>query len=205
MENELKNIVYSKNVVEFVTIANEFCAFAERTAEFEKDFFIDKSLKLFSLLYLKTMLLPSLEQINEERNEKFVTELDWQFIKNGIEVVLGDNDTYLDFFDEDMNETPEPVSRSISENMADIYQDLKDFLGIYQLGVEELSNDAIVECRQSFENYWGFRLVNSIRILHQLHYHKNSENVPDVSKTQARRDIENWFINRAQKDFKTNA
>ncbi len=205
MENELKDFVYSKNVVEFVTIANEFCAFAERASELEKDSFIDKSLKLFSLLYLKSMLLPSLYQINEEGNEKFVTEFDWQFIKNGIAVVLGDKDTYLDFFDEEMNETPEPVSRSISENMADIYQDLKDFLGIYQLGVEELSNDAIVECRQSFENYWGFRLVNSIRILHQLHYHQDLDETPDVLKTQAKRDIENWFINRAQKDFSSNA
>jgi hypothetical protein len=204
-ENELKNIVYSKNVIEFVTIANEFCAFAERTTELEKDNFIDKSLKFFSLLYLKTMLLPTLEKINEEENEKFVTEFDYQFIKNGIAVLLGDNDTYLDFFDEDMNETPEPVTKSISENMADIYQDLKDFLGIYQLGVEELSNDAITECKQSFENYWGFRLVNSIRILHQLHYQLKTDNLPDVSKTQAKRDIENWFINRAQRDFKANA
>ena len=150
------------------------------------------------------MLLPSLEQINEEGNEKFVTEFDWLFIKYGIEVVLGDNDTYLDFLDEDMNETPEPVSRSISENMADIYQDLKDFLGIYQLGVEELSNDAINECKKSFENYWGFRQVNSIRILHQLHYQQKTDNLPDVSKIQAKRDIENWFINRAQRDFKAN-
>jgi hypothetical protein len=205
METKLKDIVYSKNVVEFVTIANEFCTFAEQTTEFGKDNFIDKSLKLFSLLYLKTMLIPSLERVNEEGNEKFVTEFDYQFIRNGISVVLGDNDTYLDFFDEDMNETPEPVVRSISENMADIYQDLKDFLGIYQLGVEELSNDAIVECSNSFENYWGFRLVNSIRILHQLHYRQKSENIPDVSKTQARRDTENWFINRAQRDFGTNA
>ena len=132
MDKPLKEIVYSSNVVEFVTVANEYCAYVERTTEFTSENFINKSLKLISLLYLKASLLPELEQINEEGNEKFVTEFDWQFIKNGIETLLGDKDKYLDFFDSEMNETPEPVTASIAENLSDIYQDLKDFLEIYK-------------------------------------------------------------------------
>jgi hypothetical protein len=204
MGNSIKEIAFSKNVVEFVTVANEYCSFVENITELEKDNMIDKSVKLLSLLYLKANLLPESEQISDEPNEKFVTEFDWQFVRNGIEVLLTDDDKYLDFYDSEMNETAEPVSSSISENMADIYQDIKDFLNIYKLGNEELSNDAIHECYVNFRDYWGFRLVNSLRIFHYLIYKKNKEDQPAEGKVKVVRDINNWFISKAQQNFKEN-
>jgi hypothetical protein len=197
----LKDIVYSKNVIEFVTVANEYCTFLEKVSEHEKTKFVDKSLKILSLLYLKALLLPDVEQVNEEGNEKFVTEFDWQLIKQGIQTILNDDDTYLDFFDIDMNETPEPTANSISENMADLYQDIKDFLEIYKLGVDELSNDAILECSTSFKEHWGFKVVNSLRMLHHIQYYQVTNNSKDVSDTTTGRNTKDWFISKAQKDF----
>jgi hypothetical protein len=200
MNGSAKEIVYSNNVIEFVAVANEYCHFVENTAELTREELLDKSVKLMSLVYLKASLLPDNEPINEESNEKFVTEFDWQFVHNGIEQMLGNDDTYLDFFDNEMNETPEPVASSISENMADIYQDLKDFLEIYKLENDDLSNDALYECKNNFGEYWGFRLVNSMRIIHYLRYKKAEESDNDVSA----RDTKNWFISRAQQDFQSN-
>lgn len=197
----LKEIVYSKNVIEFVTVANEYCTFLEKVPEHDKPEFIDKSLKLLSLLYLKVLLLPEVEQINEEGNEKFVTELDWQFIKQGVQAVMGDDDTYLDFFDSEMKETPEPTTNFISENMADVYQDLKDFIEIYKLGTDELSNDAILEVSDSFKGYWGYRVVNSIKILHQLQFIQIPDNENDDTTKAIKRDTKDWFISRAQDDY----
>jgi len=203
MNSSIKEIVYSKNVIEFATIAKEYTAFLEQSANFEPNDFINKTLKLLSLLYLKTNLLPTVEPINEEGNEKFVTEFDWEFIRNGVQMQMADNDIYLDFFDSEMNETPEPVSCSVSENLADIYQDLKDFLEIYQLGNEDLSHDAIFECYESFKNYWGFKLVNSLRILHHLNYNEKEIKF-SASEKQIRKETDDWFISRAQQDFQSN-
>jgi hypothetical protein len=203
MNNSLKEIVYSKNVVEFVTVAKEYCTFVENIAELDKENMINKSVKLISLLYLKATMLPETERINDEQNEKFVTEFDWQFVKNGVEALLADDDKYLDFYDNEMNETPEPVSSGISENMADIYQDLKDFLEIYQLGNEELSNDAIYECYSNFRDYWGFRLVNSLRIFHYLLFKKNNDEQTVKPKGKVTRDTSKWFISKAQQDSKS--
>ena len=204
MNKGLKEIVFSKNTVEFVTIANEFCAFVENLDDANYNKYCDKSLKMLSLLYLKASLLPHAEQINEDGNEKFVTEFDWQFIRNGIANIFNDNDTYLDFFDSEMNETPEPVMSSISENIADIYQDLKDFLEIYKLGNEELSNDAIYECNDSFKNYWGFKVVNTIRILHILNFKSNETINSNISKNKTSRSTNEWFVSRRQQDFQSN-
>jgi hypothetical protein len=206
MENKFKEVVFSKNTIEFVTVANEFCLFLEKATETDASFFIDKSLKLLSLLYLKASLLPPTEQLYDEGNEKFVGEFDWQMIRNGIASILDDKDTYLDFFDLEMNETPEPVVSSISENMADTYQDLKDFLEIYRLGNDELSNDAIYECNENFKNYWGFRVVNTIRILHFLHFRPKDDTIFEAStaKNLVKRNPDNWFITKAQQDSQAN-
>ena len=203
IDNSIKAVVYSKNVVEFVTVANEYCNYLEQSIDTDSQGFIDSVLKILSLLYLKALLLPTVQQLNEEGNEKFVTEFDWQFIKNGVEAQLLEKDTYLDFFDSEMNETPEPVISSISENLADIYQDLKDFIEIYKLGNEDLSNDAIYECKLSFIEIWGFRLTNSLRMLHYLCFMPINENAFDAKNQKSIR-LKDWFEKKVRKEISSN-
>jgi hypothetical protein len=185
-------------------VAKEYCAFVENIAGTDKENLIDKSVKILSLLYLKATMLPGTEIVNDELNEKFVTEFDWQFVRNGIETIMEDDDQYLDYFDNDMNETVEPVSSTISENMADIYQDLKDFLEIYKLGNEELSNDAIHDCHLNFRDYWGFRLVNTLKIFHYLTHKECHKEKLSKAKGKISRNTENWFLSKAQHDSKKN-
>jgi hypothetical protein len=204
MPDNVKDIIYSRNVVEFVTVSREYCAYLEKLENIEKPVFVDRSMKLLSLLYLKSLLLPEIEEIFDEELEKHVTEFDYEFIKKGIEQVLGDDDSYLDFFDNDMHETPEPVSCSLAENMADVYQDVKDFLAIYQQGIDKLMLDAIFVCKQSFENYWGYRIVNSLRIFHYLQFNPTAIKEDHEDSTENNRGIKAdpsaWFHPKSQKE-----
>jgi len=185
MGNDSNHPIYSKNVIEFITVANEYCKFVETALDNEKHDFIGKSLKMLSLLYLKASLLPKVDYILDEGNEKFVTEFEWQLIKNNISTLLENDDMYVDFFDSNMEEAPEPVSNFISENLADIYQDLKDFLSIYQIMEPNLMNDALAECAENFSSYWGYRVVNSMRILHWLQ-NKDIDTSKDSSDEDSR-------------------
>ena len=203
MENEINALVYSKNVVEFVTVANEYCAFVENATDLDNQSLIQKLPKILALLYLKASILPIPSVELEDDNEKFVSELDWQIAKNGIEALLDESDVYLDFFDQDMNELPEPVAGSISENTADIYQDLKDLLEIYKLGNEELSFVAINTCNINFREFWGFKLVTTLKMLHILNFSKQGvEN--KLHKLNTQRDKDQWFLSKAQQDFQQN-
>jgi hypothetical protein len=195
----LKDIVYSKNILEFVTVANEYCNFLEEATSFEKKDFIDRTLKILPLLYLKGSLLPDTQKANEEENEQFVTEYDWSFIRSGIQAILNDDDTYIDNYDLEMNELPEPVTYSLSEHLADIYQDLKNFIEIYKLGNEALSNDAIYDCSKNFKYYWGIKALHTLRIFHFLLYNK-SDNSTNQSY-HITHDPDDWFISKAQKEF----
>ncbi len=160
--------------------------------------------RILPLLYLKASLLPQLEPYFEEGNEKFVTEADWIEINDTLREKFGTANDYLEVFDEKINDTEGPVISSISENMADIYQDMKDFLLLYQTGTEEVMNDAVWECRMNFENFWGQKLVNAMRAIHKFIY--SGEEIGKVEKKsgedEENRNTADWFITRRQKDFR---
>jgi hypothetical protein len=196
--------VYSRNVVEFVAVANEFCKYAEHASELKGDEMLKILQRLLPLMYLKASLLPAFEPFFEDGNEKFVTESDWFRIHESFRKQFGTADDYLEVFDDKFTESEIPVASSLSENMADIYQDMKDFLLLYQTGTKEVMNDAIWECKMNFENIWGQKLVNALRAIHKFIYSgaeigkaENNENSNDES-----RNTSDWFISKRQKEFR---
>ncbi len=196
--------VYSRNVIEFVAVANEFCKYAEHASELKGDELLKILQRILPLMYLKASLLPQLNPYFEDGNEKFVTEADWVRIHETLKDKFGTANDYLEVFDEKLNESEMTVVSSISENMADIYQDMKDFLLLYQTGTAEVMNDAVWECRMNFENFWGQKLVNSMRAIHKFIYSGEEigkvEN--DFNENDERRNTSEWFITRRQKEFR---
>jgi len=194
--------VYSRNVVEFVAVANEYCKYTEHASDIKGDEMLKIMQRILPLMYLKASLLPKLEPFFEDGNEKFVTEADWNSINELLKEKFGTANDYLEVFDEKINDSEGPVVSSISENMADIYQDMKDFLLLYQTGTAEVMNDAVWECRMNFENFWGQKLVNSMRAIHKFIY--SGEEIGKVEKAEndENRNTADWFITRRQKDFR---
>lgn len=196
--------VYSRSVVEFVAVANEFCKYAERASEIKGDDLLKILQRILPLMYLKASLLPQLEPFFEDGNEKFVTESDWNKVHDTLREKFGTADDYLEVFDEKIKDTEGPVTSSISENLADIYQDIKDFLLLYQTGTDEVMNDAIWECRLNFENLWGQKLVNALRAVHRFIYSgEEIEALPVGGEEEdENRNTSDWFITRRQKDIR---
>jgi hypothetical protein len=196
--------VYSRHVVEFVAVANEYCKYAEHATGIKGEELLKIMQRLLPLLYLKTTFLPEFTPYFEEGNEKFVTETEYAEIHNALRKKLGAANDYLEVFDERMNESEGPVVESLAENLTDIYQDLKDFILLYQTGTKEVMNDAICECRMNFENYWGQKLVNALRAIHKIicsGEEINEENSLPKSEDQ-KGDKSDWFISRRQKEFR---
>ncbi len=168
MEEKFDHVVYSKNVIEFVTVANQFCLLLESCAKVSKIEFIETAQKLLPLVYLKACLLPKNESELEEELEKFVNEADWEFIHSSVQTKMGAHDQYLEVFEQDMEYSETPLVASISENFADVYQDLKDFLTSYRIGNMDVMNEALWDLNNNFYQNWGQNLVNSLRTIHSL-------------------------------------
>ncbi|MEI7421722.1 MAG: DUF5063 domain-containing protein [Prolixibacteraceae bacterium] len=170
-ESHFPDVVYSRNVIEFATVANEFCAFTESVNDFQRKDFLGKLQKILPLLYLKASLLPAIaEEDAEESPEKFVMEEDYSYILQKLSSKLGEFDSYPEIFEPGTPLGEANVEANISENVADIYQDLKDFILAYRIGTVEVMKAALWECRNNFEQYWGQKLVNGLRAIHQLIY-----------------------------------
>lgn len=167
MENA-NNIVYSKNAVEFVAVANEYCNLIETVATYKPQTLLDFLRKLLPLLYFKVSTLPPMEKISDDELEKYVSELEYNALLTKWLLKLGEYDLYHEVIDPEIQFGTETVTASISENLLDIYQDMKDFLTSYSFGNEEVMYDSLAVCLEHFRDFWGQRLVNVLRALHQL-------------------------------------
>ena len=181
-------VIFDRNVIEFVTVAAEFCGFLERAEGMKRDKFVDTSLKILPLLYLKASLLPECEMMSDEYPENYVTEETYEILRMNIVSVLTEKDDYLEVFLPDMAYSDTPIKKCISEDLADIYQDIKDFIFIFQLGLNETMNDSLVICKENFGNIWGQKLVNTLRALHDVKY--NTSPFEDEEESEEEDDHE---------------
>jgi hypothetical protein len=157
----------SLNVLEFLRVAHEYCLFTEQSSEKNKSDILDFLSKIGPLLYLKGKLLPEIVPEFPEASERFVTEEEWQEIFNSYRNIFGGDDEFYHVGYEEYNEY-EAVKASLAENLADIYQDLKDFVLLYQKNSQAVRQNAVHDCRSLFETRWGPRVLSSLRYIHFL-------------------------------------
>lgn len=195
---------YSRNVVEFVAVANEYCKYTEHASEIKGDEMLRIMQRILPLMYLKASLLPALEPFFEDSNEKFITETDWNRINEILTQKFGTANDYLEVVTDKSGESEGFSRSSLAEDMADIYQDIKNFLLLYQTGTNEVMNDALWECRMNFENIWGQKLVNSLRAIHKFIYsgEEISRREDSDDYINENRDTSEWIISKRQKDFR---
>ena len=178
MQSESK-VIFERNSVEFVTVAAQYCQFLENVEGMQREEFIDTVLKILPLLYVKALLLPEMEMIDEDDTlETCVTEETYSVMNAQLADIMGDRDDYLDVFVEDMKYSDQPITRYISEGLADIYQDIKDFIFVFRQGVNRNMHNALATCQDNFKLYWGQKLVNTLRALHEVKFdtHREDDN-----------------------------
>ena len=163
------DITLSKQVIEMATVANEFCYFVENIEKKEKEIVLEFMQRILPLLHLKGSLLPEIEPEHPEANERFVTEEKWEREFNELRQTLGEDDEYWIIDPQYINDT-EPLKASLSENITDIYQDMKDFLLLMQKNTHAARENAISECKILHANHWGYRVGNIFTRIHHLIY-----------------------------------
>ncbi len=190
------HLVYSTKVIEFVTVAAETCLFLEHASEFSRTDFVVKSVKILPLLYLNASLIEIPESEFEGVTERFVTEEDYLDVREQIAGILGNDDLYLETFHPDMALSDTPIAAFISENLADIYQEIKDFAANYQLADIEIMNEALITCLEAYGEHWGQKLLNALRALHAIRFSDGFGSDEEVDELDNRNKIDrNSFLN----------
>ena len=153
----MKNFVYDEATIAFVTAAAQACLLIEKSNEHERGEWREQMLRLLPVLYLRARLLDQEEELADEEPQRFVTEEDYNFALVGIRELMGSDDAYLDV-----------QTAYISEQLADIYQELKDLAAGFQTGNETIMHDAVVVCREAFKEHWGQKTLAVMRALHAI-------------------------------------
>ncbi len=164
--------VYAPEILEFVRLANEYCKWLEEADQESSMKFIENAVKILPDIYHRVLLFQETEPVLEGGNEKFVTEQDWSEIFQKILHQLGQHNSYLRLANDQEFDRSDLVTHTISEDLSDIYQDLKDFTSQFRQGVEEIMNDAVWELMSNFDQYWGVKLLNSLKALHNLYVNR---------------------------------
>lgn len=184
-QDNCKVLIYDKKTLEFVTVVLEFCALLEATSKHTLFSFVDNAVKIISLLYLKATLLPEVDELEEDYElEDFITEQTYDVICSNLSELLGEYDSYLETFHPDIKYSDTPVVATISENLADVYQDLGNFVALFRQENEQVMMQALIACEDTFRLYWGQKLLNALKALHAVHYDE------DLTTTEDDRHLE---------------
>lgn len=169
MDSTAINPAHSRQVIELLTVANEFCLFVEKAGEYPADKLADFLHKVAPLLYIKGALLPEIDPTNPEADERFVTEEQWSNVFADLKSKFANDDIFWGF--DPMNFAPEDARKlSLGEHLADVYQDMKDFVLLYQKNTTIDQENAAAGIRNLFYRHWGPRLIQAMTHLHYILY-----------------------------------
>jgi hypothetical protein len=190
----------SPQSIEFITVGLAYCTSLETEIPDNTSTYIATLSKILPLLYVKASLVETNDADMYEEVEKFVTEHDYIFIREKIASIFGSNDNYLDVSDE----VDTPIMLSISEDLADVYQDVKDVVMNAKMSSPEVVAMAINECIGNFQHYWGQKLLNALKQIHKLVYSAEIDETmeePNLHETKITKDTFGSFLRDDEDDY----
>lgn len=168
---------YSGRLFELTGIAKSYCDLCSEASEFTKSEFTDRALDLLPRLYWHFFDLESDGVALGESDffSSYVDETLYEEIRGRIASVMGGDDVFLDTFQEGMQYSDTPISASISEGMADMFQPLFNFVNIVKDSEGTQIEEAFMQCKEDFENYWSQVLCNVLKALNSIKYGNQTE------------------------------
>lgn len=163
------NVKLTPNELAFIALTNEYCHVAENCGNSSRHDFIGNLLKLLPRIYISAFDLPSQIALTDTEIDPYLSENQYDEIRNSINLLLAQDDVYLEVFEEDMKYSDTPIAVSISENVADLYQEFFNIVASVKDKDTSEQQDLLSICKENFNNYWGQTLCNVLRALHNVY------------------------------------
>lgn len=161
----------SNNDLAFIALCNEYCAAMENAAFTEPSAMIDSLLHILPRIYIAATDINSSLIFGEGAYiSPTLTEEAYDRLRNTLAAIFGENDTFLEVFEEDMKYSDTPIAAMISEGLADLFQVFYDFLETCRDAPSDLIAEALASVKESFSEFWSQTLVNLLRPLNSLKY-----------------------------------
>lgn len=171
MKNEdIKPDVLRMRLLEIVRLCADYCFVCENAREMDKKEFVQRILNVLPRIYWE-FLDVECDVVALEDTDYYASYVDedyYESIRRNIESVLGEDDMYLETFEEDMKYSEQPIPASVAEGLADIFQPLYNFIsGVKDTDGDNIT-DAYISCREDFDSYWSQTLCNVLRAINNI-------------------------------------
>jgi hypothetical protein len=155
-------------VVTFTDQARQYCALIEEESVSNSWLFAQECLRSILRLYDCALLLPSTQRATVDLLDR-IAHREWDATRKRISGRL-QRDYYWQVFEPLETEPPQPIVGSLSDDLADIWRELKVGLLAIESKTHVASADVIWHWRFSFESHWAQHAVGAISGLNALCY-----------------------------------
>jgi hypothetical protein len=183
-------------VKEFTTLALEFCQMMEKAGKQRTGELFNHLQQSLPLIYAKGSQLPKPKYRYEEESLRFVKEDDYARIHDALQQKI---ELFFGIAQMSPGTRPNEVelmSFALAETFADIYEELKNYVKLFEMGIPQAMNDAVWICRTNFEQQFGTKILESLKSLHQLIYKQGFEGSRAVQTddfNESADEEEPWF------------
>lgn len=161
----------SNNALTILALCNEYCSAIENVSATMPSDFVTEMLRLLPRIYISVTVLS--DDVSLEEGTYIASSLDeetYDRVRAAMASLLGEDDAFLEVFMDDMKYSDTPITATISELLADLFQVFYDFLETCRDAHNELINEALGALKSTFEEYWSQTLVNVLRALNWVKY-----------------------------------
>jgi hypothetical protein len=183
-------------VKDFIKTAGYFCQLLEQVSSLKTGELFNQLQQILPIIYMKAAQLPKPKYCYNEEPTKFVQEDDYARIHDSLQ-------QKFDLFNGITGMSPgtlpnqhELISFGLAENFADLYEEMKNLVKLYEVGLPQSMNDAVWIYKQGFEQNLGIRIIETLKSLHVFIYNKNSTGSRAIQNddfSKASEDGEPWF------------
>lgn len=160
----------TNNTLTLMALCNEYCKAIETASQTERNDFINNMLRLIPRIYITTQSIEPGVMGGYGDLVDALTEDVYDSLRSAMSALLGEDDTYLDVFVEDMKYSDTPIALSLSEGLADIYQSAYNYLETCRDAVDDIIDEATEAFYNQFTTYISQAMCNVLRPLNSLRY-----------------------------------
>lgn len=158
----------STNAIAFIGLCSEYCTLIQGASATDSQTLVNTAVKLLPRIYI---VATDLQETGIEETgyiDNVLEEYQYDQAREQLQAALGENDTFLEVFEQDMKYSDTPIAASLSEGLTDLYQVFYNFIA----SVKDAPDDVILEncaaVKEDFNNYWSQILCNIMRPLNHI-------------------------------------
>ncbi len=157
----------SQPIDSFAELAASYCTLIERHGDYTTEDFIARIRDILPQLYHNALRLPDTETTDEELDGD-ISHDEWSAMFGSLRRKLGINDHYWEIYDPLKLEHDDPVAGSLSDDLADIWRDLRLGVTRWADSSDKMKKEIVWEWRFSFHQHWSNHAVDALRAINWI-------------------------------------